>query len=49
MYSYEENNEDKKMKVVIVTAGILPVPATKGGAIGTRVTYLAGENERKGL
>ena len=49
MYSDEENNEDKKMKVVIVTAGILPVPATKGGAIETRVTYLADENERIGL
>lgn len=37
------------MRVLIITSGILPVPAVRGGAIETRVNYLVDENEKAGL
>ena len=37
------------MHVWIVSGGTLPIPAVRGGAIETRVNYLADENEKNGL
>lgn len=33
------------MKILFVTAGVLPVPVTKGGAVETLVEYIIDENE----
>ena len=35
------------MKILIISPADLPIPATKGGAIETLVTYVLNENEEK--
>lgn len=40
-------NETKSEKTVFVTTGILPIPATKGGAVETLTEYLLQSNEKK--
>lgn len=34
------------MKILIITAGVLPVPVSKGGAVETLVEYIIDENEK---
>ncbi|WP_448820815.1 glycosyltransferase family 4 protein [Cetobacterium sp.] len=37
------------MKILIVSAGVLPIPVAKGGAVETLIEYLIDENEKYGL
>ena len=36
-----------KPRICLIAPGLLPVPATQGGAIETLMTSLADENERQ--
>ena len=42
--SFNQMLKDMKMKIAIITAGRLPVPATKGGAVETKLDYTLAYN-----